>query len=375
MIVAEFYDKNMVYRGPLPILGGALVIRNNAVCTGVLDVNGDHKVWHDQEPYLQGGHVAIKDGDVPLVSGKFTKLELTKADRVTDVTLQFNSHLDYLAGMITLPSPNRALTSQTVRPYYKETGPAETVIADMVRSHVGQNARVENREPIHVEPSQGRGNTVTVNSRFKNLLEEAQALAGVGGVQFRSWIDEDAGLIRFGLREPVDRSLSVELSEDDGTLEKFSYSLEAPSASRVLVAGQGEGTSRMLRLVEHDQTDWDVKTLLFQDRRDTEEETELIQAGEDTLADHVAKTAITIDTRMLGKRRFGVDYFVGDIISVQLTNDVTIIDPLQRLELSWDATGTTYKVSVGPYLEEPDEEATTQTVRRLRRSLRGLEAQ
>lgn len=367
-----FFDKHLVRRGLLPVLGGSLVLRNNAVSTGVIDIDGNYPLWGRHE--LEGGHVAVFDGDVQLVAGKLSALEVTKDGGLVDVQLQFKSHLDYLAGMITLPSPNQALTSQTVRPYYKETGPAETVISDMVRTHVGQSARVENRQPIQVEASQGRGTAVTVNSRFKNLLEEAQALAGVGGVQFRTWLDYSTATIRFGHRVPVDRSRSIRLREADGTLEKFTYSLEAPTASRVLVAGQGEGTDRMLRLVEHDQTDWDVKTLLFQDRRDTEEEAELIQAGEDTLADHVAKTAITVETQMLGKRRFMVDYFVGDTVTVQLTNDVTITDPLQRVELSWDETGTSYKVSVGPYLEEPDEEATVETVRKLRRSLRGLEA-
>lgn len=375
MIVAEFYDKDFTYRGPIPVLSGALVLRNNAVSTGVLDVNGDHKAWKDQAPYLEGGHVVVKDDDVQLIAGKFTALEFTKDTQqgVSDVQLQFNSHLDYVQGMITLPSPDQPLESQTVRPYYKESGPAETVIADMIRTHVGQDARLEHQQPIIVEVSQGRGGNVTVNSRFKNLLEEAQVLAGVGGIQFRTWLDEDVEQIFFGVRMPVDNSLNVQLQEDTGTLEKFTYSLEAPTASRVLVAGQGEGTARMLRVVESEPTAWDVKTLLFQDRRDTEEEAELIQAGEDTLADHVAKTAITVDTRMLGQRRLGVDYFVGDTVTVQLTDNTTIVDPLQRLELSWDSTGTSYKVSVGPYLEEPDEEATTQTVRRLRKDLRGLQ--
>lgn len=367
-----FFDKNLVRRGVLPVLSGALVLRNNAVSTGVLDIDGNSPLWgrHD----LEGGHVAVYDGGVQLMAGKLTALEVAKDGGAVDVQLEFKCHLDYLAGMITLPSPDRALTSQTARPYYNESGPAETVIRDMVHLHVGQGARSENRSPLHVEPSQGRGSNVSVNSRFKNLLEEAQALAGVGGVQFRSWLDYQSRRIRFGIREPRDLSRSIRLREADGTLERFSYRLEAPTATRVLVAGQGDGTSRTLRLVQHDQTEWEVKALLFQDRRDTDEASELVQAGEETLADHVAKTAITVETRMLGRRRFGVDYFVGDTVTVQLTDRTTITEALQRVELSWDEKGTEYKVSVGPYLEEPDEEATVSTVRRLRRDLRRLAA-
>lgn len=379
MVHADFYNRDLQRLGRVPILGGSAVIRNNAVSTGVLDVNGNSPLWRrfetDPRYQLEGGHVAVYDGKTQVMAGKLKSYNETNSSGVKDVELHFECHLSYVHGMVTVPSPNRALTSQTARAYYRESGPAETVIKDAVRTHVGQDARAENRNPIIVDLSEGRGKNVTINSRFQNLLEELQDVAKNSGVVFFSYLDHETSEIRFGVREPNDYTRSIRLREDNGSLGNISYSLEAPTASRVLVAGQGEGTDRMLRLVESDQTDWEVKTLLFQDRRDTEEADELIEAGEDTLADHVAKQSVTIDTETLAGLKYGRDFRVGDLITVQLNSEdrnakTNISDTLQRVELNWDKDGTTYKVSVGPVMEEPDGDKARELIKQLRAELR-----
>jgi len=380
VVHADFYNRHLQRLGRIPILGGSAVIRNNAVSTGVLDVNGNSPLWRrfetDPRYQLEGGHVAVYDGKTQIIAGKLKQYQETNSSGLKDIELHFECHLSYVHGMITVPSPDRALTSQTARAYYRETGPAETVIKDAVRLHVSQNApRAENRNPIIVELSEGRGETVTINSRFQNLLEELQDVSKNSGVVFFSYLDHETSEIRFGVREPNDYTRSIRLREDNGSLGDISYSLEAPTASRVLVAGQGEGTDRMLRLVESDQTDWEVKTLIFQDRRDTEEADELIKAGEDTLADHVEKQSITIDTETLAGLKYGRDFIKGDLITVQLNSadrnsKTNISDTLQRVELNWNENGTTYKVSVGPVMEEPDGDKARELIKQLRAELR-----
>lgn len=371
MIDVYFYDKNLVRRGRLPVLSGSIVIRHNAVSTGVIDIDGNSSLWGRHE--LEGGHVAVYERGVQLIAGKLTKLERDKTGGLHDIQLHFSSHLSYVEGMITLPSPSRGLLSQTARSHYKESTNAETLIKNMVKSHVGQTARTENRSPMIVDSSEGRGKTVKINSRFRNLLDEAHELASAGGgLQFYTSLEKSK--IRFHMRKPDDLHRSVRLREADGSVKKFSYSLEAPTATRVLVAGQGEKTDRMFRLIETPQTVWEVKTLLFQDRRDTDDPDDLVQAGEETLAEAGPVTSITIDTSMPGNRKYAHDFRVGDKISVQLSCKTNISDTLQRVELDWGATGISYTVSVGPHLEEPDENQVIETVRQLRRDLRGIQA-
>lgn len=373
MITAYFFDKNLVRQGVLPLLGGTVVIRNNDLSTGVLDIDGNSPAW-DGSLELEGGHVLLIDGDTHLVSGKLTGMHITKDQGVADITLNFTCHLIYLHRMISLPSPDRAVTSQNVRPYYTDKGPAETVIASMVRSHVGQESRVENRSPLTVDVSSGRGKQVSVNSRFKNLHDEVKELANAGGITYQTWIDGTTGKIRFSHRARRDLSRSVRLREDDGTLEKYSFSLESPSASRVLVAGQGEGVARRLKLIQGDATNWGEKGIVFQDRRDTDDDTELEQAGEGTLSDHVAKHSISIDTTSPSQMVFGKDFFVGDTISVQLTDRTSVVDVLQRVEFSFGDQGKSWSVGVGPFLEEPDESVVAPVVRKLRSDLRVIQS-
>lgn len=373
MITAYFFDKTLTRQGVLPVLGGQLVMRHNHLSTGVLEIDGSSKLWGSFQ--LEGGHVLIMDGQVHLMSGKLTGMEVVKEQGVTDVTLKFTCHLIYLHRMITLPSPERAVTSQTVRPYYTGRGAAETMIADMVSSHIGQTARAENKTILTVDPTQGRGKTVSVNSRFKNLLEDVQELAGAGGTSFHTRIDYEAGRVVFEQYLGKDLSRVIRLREDDGTLERYSYSLESPTATRVLVAGQGEGTARTLRLVTGNPNDWDEKGLVFQDRRDTDSVGELDQAGAETLTDHQQKHSISISTTEPGYAVFGLDYTLGDKISVQLTDGATIIDTLQRVELSWGETGKTYEISVGPYFEEPDSMQALNIIRQLRSDIRGVQTQ
>lgn len=181
MVHADFYSRDLQRLGRVPILGGSAVIRNNAVSTGVLDVNGNSPLWRrfetDPRYQLEGGHVAVYDGKTQVMAGKLKSYNETNSAGVKDVELHFECHLSYVHGMITVPSPERSLTSQTVRPYYRESGPAETVIKDAVRSHVGQDARAENRSQQRIRtkrhttpPLQHRSQRRSTTSILMNLL-------------------------------------------------------------------------------------------------------------------------------------------------------------------------------------------------------------
>src|SRR5690625_6837273 len=201
MVHADFYNKDLQRLGRIPILGGSAVLRTDAVSTAVLDVNGNSRSRRryetDPRYQLEGGHVAVYDGKTQLIAGKIKQYVENNSAGTKDIELHFECHLSYVHGMITVPSPDRALTSQTVRPYYRESGPAETVIKDAVRLHVSQDApRAENRNPIIVDLSEGRGENVTINSRFQNLLEELQDVAKNSGVVFFSYLEHATSDIR-----------------------------------------------------------------------------------------------------------------------------------------------------------------------------------
>ena len=349
-------------RGVLPTLGGQAVLRNNNVSTFSVDVNGNSPVWNRLDT---GWHVALYDDGQQLLAGTPDKITYKAAKGIRDVTVSGQSHMRYLRDMITLPLPGSRPDSQS-EAYYKDRGAAGAVISRLVRSHVGQSARPENRSPV-VVPDSSRGGQVTVNSRFQNLLDEIRVLAEAGKVTVGT---EMVGRqVRLWIREGVDLGRAVRISEANAALESYEHEITAPTVTRVLVAGQGQGAARTLKLMEGNSNEWGVNVLQFQDRRDTDDIAELEQAGTDTLREGQESASIKIEAVDLPHLRFGHDYRVGDIITVEVGGRAKVTDVLQTAELSWDGSGRSVKLQVGPVQEDLDAPKWVEIVHRLRRDL------
>src|SRR5699024_11081835 len=75
-----------------------------------------------------------------------------------------------------------------------------------------------------------------------------------GGITFSTSMTRD-GAIRFHQSVLEDRSRYIRLSEDNDALGIWSLERERPEVTKVLVAGQGEGDARTLKLVEGNTND------------------------------------------------------------------------------------------------------------------------
>ena len=380
VLTAKLYDPDFVHRGPLPLEGGSVVIRNNDVSTFLIDIDTSSDQWASmvsQYGDMKSWHVQLfdsLDGDVPLMSGIITSDTVGRAEYPT-AQWSGRCHLDYLDGMITLPSPSRAADNQTDGSHYKANGSASTVIHNLVRSHRADRSptRPEFRTPLQVDSTvPSFGGNVRVETRFKPLLEEVQQLAKTGDTIFATTMDND-GTIRFTQSVPTDRSRYIRLAEDNDALGEWSMERTRPEVTKVLVAGQGEGDARTLILVEGNENEWGVNRLVFQDRRDTDELADLQQAGEDTLLDNAETATISLDLVDTPDMEFGKDYWLGDIVTVQLADGATIVDGVQEVELDYTAQGRTGKLTVGPTGEEHEPDALVKLVKDLRARLQALE--
>lgn len=373
MYSVSFYDRDFVHRGIIPTIGGRFVFRNGDVSTALIRINGNSPLWGKFD--LPGGHIVVKDGDTQIFSGRLSSDTDQYQGGISNPSILAECHLSYVQGMITMPSPNRAPAAQDIEAYYNTKGAAGELIFHLVRTHVAQGAIPENLTPLRVNSLETvPGKTVSINSRFKPVLEEIQQLADAGGVVYRTYMDN--GVPRFLVEAPRDLSRDIRIRESNAALSAYEMSRTAPTATRVLVAGQGEGELRTLHLVEGDQTDWDVKSMIFQDRRDTDEREELQQAGEETLSDHAEEASLNISTEQVPGLRYGVHFRVGDKITVELRNrKAPVVDTLQNVVLEWDgSSGTDYTFTVGPHREDPSEAYLLSTVKRLQSELRALQA-
>ena len=379
ILTAKLYDPDFVHRGPLPLESGNVVIRNNDVSTFLIDIDTSTEQWENitaQYGDMKSWHVQLfdsLDGDVPLMSGIITS-DRDEKSGYPATQWTGRCHLDYLDGMITLPNPARAADDQKDGSHYTDKGPAAEVIFQMVRKHVAQGARDEFRTPLRVSSTWADkpGKQVSVKSRFKPLLEEVQAAAKTGGITFSTSMTRD-GAIRFHQSVPEDRSRYIRLSEDNDALGDWSLERERPEVTKVLVAGQGEGDARTLKLVEGNTNDWGTSRIVFQDRRDTDELDDLIEAGEETLADGAETASISVDLVDTPNMLFGVDFHIGDLVTVQLANGATIVDGVQEVELTYSDTGREGKLTVGPTGEEHEGDKLVKLVKDLRKRITALE--
>lgn len=365
------YTPDFQRRGVLPTIGGKAVLRNNDVSTFSLDVNGADLI---SSRFEKGWRIAIHDEGRQLIAGAPNKIGRSLKAGVHDLALSGVDDMVWLKNMITLPSPGNVPDNQNQDSYYKATGPADTLIYDLTRKHAGQDALAAYKRPLSVSQPAGTGKSLTVNSRFKSLLEEVQSLALQARLVTNFEQDDQLQQTVMTIGTGANLARAIRLTETNGGLTDWDMSEDAPTVTEVLVAGQGEGAARTLKLVTGNTNDWGFRGLQFQDRRDTDALDELIQAGEETLDEGRAKSAITLEIGETQNKRFGEHFWLGDTITVQLADGAEVTDIVQAAEITWDANGRTTKLTIGPVLDEQDAPRWVPLVKHLTKQIKALQA-
>lgn len=260
------------------------------------------------------------------------------------------------------PDPTAISTAQTEESHYVATGPAETVIRNLINANAGPGALTARRiTGLTLEADEARGATVRCEARFSNLLEECTELARTGGIRF--WIEQDGEQLRLRFAEPVGGR--ARFSVGMGNLAAHDWKLTAPGATRVLVAGQGDLTER--QFVERADTDaeeaWGERIEVFQDARDTDENTTHEQRGDAVLAETAGTGGLSSTPVDVPGLAFGLDYNLGDVAEVDL-GDVTVTDTIAQISIEGDASGVRVKPIVGG--TDPDAPALYKHFRQLR---------
>lgn len=366
------YTSGYERRGILPVVGGTAVLRNNDISTFTLEVNARDVL---SSRFEKGWRVVIEDEGRQLCAGAPAVMGRSSDSGAITLELSGSDDMVWLRDMITLPNPSAAADQQDQDAYYKASGGGAPLIYDLVRRLVGQNARAEFKRPLIVEnPAVLAGKTLSLNTRFKTVLEEVQSLAQQSSSVVSLRQDDVAKSTVMSIGKGRDLSRVIRMTEINGGIGGWDLSEEAPTVTSVLVAGQGEGTARTLKLVNGNSNEWGFRGLQFQDRRDTDAADELILAGEETLDEGRAKASISVEINETPAKRFGRDFGLGDTITVQLASGVLVTDVVQTAEISWGSTGREVKLTIGPVAEEQDAPRWVPLVKSLQAQIRALQA-
>lgn len=362
--------------GQLTVLEWSAVLRDCDTGTWTMTLADDEQGL--ARSVVEGWRVIAADETGTVFSGPV----LSYGGDVGDESLTISGIDDtgLLAFRVTYPDPSKAAEQQSDAAYWKKSGSAGTLLDELIYRNAANGAIAARRLPsVFVDRGAstggiGKGSTVSINTRYKNLLEEARTLARSGGVSF--WADqaEDSTNTFFRFREPDDLTDWVWFSMGDGGgLDGGSYSLSAPEVTNVLVAGQGQGADRTIKEHWVAPGPWGLRIEQFQDRRDTDDPTELEQAGTDTLAEGAASASASVEVVEVPGLVYGVDYRLGDIVRVDFGRAV-IDEPVRAVELTGDDFGRTVKLTLGDHAAEDDNlPEYDKQMREFARRLRGLE--
>jgi hypothetical protein len=337
--------------------------------------------------FVEGGGIIVwapwSDTE-PILSGPLTRLSATapSADEAALLTVDGVDDTALLADRLVMPDPSSPLSDQDAVAYYTYSGAAEGAIRTVVHVNAGQGALLARRmcdaDPDDRLSTPGvlLGTTRAVHARFDNLLTLVDQLATIDNLRVRLVQPPGVAERHLQVALPNDVSEAVRLSQPAGTLTSATAVLSAPGATRVLVAGGGEETTRVL--VERADTglesDWARRVEAFRDARDTDVTTELEQRGDETLAEAGATAGIAMEPVDTPTQRYGVDYQLGDVVTVEV-GEASYTDVVTAVTVAVDAAGGTVTT---PSVGDPDAANLTtpaiyQRVRDLTRRLEALE--
>ncbi|UEJ84018.1 siphovirus ReqiPepy6 Gp37-like family protein [Brachybacterium halotolerans subsp. kimchii] len=360
MLTVWAVDPQRVRRGHLVSLATTAVLKDADVGTFQIVTPAHNDL---AQRVVRGWRAIIQDG-ATVLSGTILHSELSAGG--TELTFTGESDLRKLNIRITYPTPTQAAAAQTAEAKYSRSGPAETVIRDMIHANVGTGAITTRQEPgFTVTTSQGRGSTVKVATRFELMLEQARKLARSGGVTFDA-VQENDNRIILRFRVPEDRSRKVRFTERNGGQDDGNaFSLDAPTVTTVIAGGQGLGTYRNIR--EYNRTGWVERIEQFLDQSSTDDDAEIKQAADEVLDQGQEAASATFTAQETPDLRFGVDYFLGDTVAVEI-GAATITEPIRQAEITWDGHGRTVKLSLG------DQDTTDSPDQKLVARIKKLEA-
>ena len=367
------YDKNREYQGVLPALPTLqFTPRHNQQDSGVIALSANHPAALDLANL--GTHIAVYHKGEFLMSGACRLLSSTGLRNRQMLEFQVQGHWRLLANMLGWQVPTGTYVPGTVNQSGKEydvrTGPAETVYKGFVQANAARLGL-----PVVVEPSQGRGSTITVQSRMHSLTDRLFPLVDQAGIGTR--VRLDGGVYRVEAYAP--RTFAPVIDASGGVLSDINWTRTPPDATRAVVQGPGEGTARIHRLVVDAalEAQWGDILEVPVDARDIDmddpQRDALMEArGRERLAVGATKHGISISIQQ-GK---GLDYstagvLVGDLMKFELTAGTDpVVDVLRSATLSYDRrTGPRFVPQVGEQSMHPIEglyRGVTQALKSLR---------
>lgn len=293
-----------------------------------------------------------------LISGPMTSATYVadESDLTGKWTFTGVSDLVLLADAVAFPQPTNADPGTQTVSHDKRTASAEDLIRQYVAyniagTHAPAGRVVGLRSRLTLRGvSQGRGPTLTKSARFDNLLELCQGIAFQGGLNFD--ILQVGTALELAISTPTDRTKTVRMDMANQLLKSVTYGYGAPTTTMAVVAGKGEGTDRhILSRTSADatssETRWGRRVERFIDQRQTDDDAELIQKGdEEVLAGAASATGLQAAPTDSDAMLYLRDWRTGDRISVVVEGQ-EVAAKVTEAAISVDGSAVVFVATLG----------------------------
>jgi hypothetical protein len=251
------------------------------------------------------------------------KSEFSSTPTDPDGTVSFEGVSDTvcLADSLAFPQPSNADGASQTEAHDVRSGKVETVMHAYVNANIGPSAPAARRKTGLIMGTDGaRGPIINQSARFPVLGNLLTEIALLGQLGFRV-VQRGANLV-FETYAITDRTAFVRLDVRNGTLSGQKVGISPPGVTRAIVAGQGDLTERQFLQVDNAESiaaeaDWGRRIEQFIDQRNTDDWTELQQAGDEAL-EGAGFTAINVQVVPMedSQARFGKEWGLGDSLVV-----------------------------------------------------------
>lgn len=326
------YDKDRLFRCQIGNPSAlSVTVRHNLVSTLSVTV----PLEHPRLPELMADGARLKTSfkGQHLISGPIVSDEGETDGLGGHVTFSIEDDFRVLRDILGWPVPTSPFSNQSAAEYRTYTGTAEAILKTAVTENGVNRLAVPG---LTVAANLNRGAVIPggVPLRMHPLMDQmfpAVELAGLG-VTVQQVSDD----LVLDVYEPqlFPRKLSVK----GRTLKTTKWTRSRPTASRVVVGGQGEGTARKFRVVTDAtrESTYGMRAETFRDARDDNTDAVLDARGQETLDETAAKNGISIELAGTGIFQYGPGGFsVGDRVPVDIGGGQIITETIREATLTW----------------------------------------
>jgi hypothetical protein len=367
----EVYDKAFVRRGWLgEPMSLSAIARYNAAGTMSFVVPQTHYRFADL--MTRGARIVCKYKGEHLMSGLVTGKTDSESETGTFTVLDDFSLLTRILGW---PNPTGTIDQQGAETAYDtRTGPAESVVKALAVANATRLGI-----PLSAAPDLARGATITTTTRMHPLTDRIFPLVDQAGIGLTVQ-QSGAGVV---LDAFVPNVYAPVITAKSGILASWSLEQTPPTATHVVVMGQGEGTARafVLRVDADAVAEWGPLAIseVARDARDVDDTApdalaQLQARGDEALAEGAATSGLTVQLAETNRFSYGGIFGLGDRITISVPG-LTTQEVVREVGFSYDTdSGLVVTPSVGDPDQSKPERVSAFAIQAIARALRDYDA-